>query len=194
VVLATKVLHSLRIYLQELRGGGLLAARAAQGGVQVGDFNFFHFGIKIHSQHGNEDRFLTAGTVMKQVLRQVFRSDDVAGDHHYQSLDDVFEFANVSGPGVVLEDFEDFGLQGFKGLFRGSAIDAEEMVDKKRNVAVALAESWYDDGNYVDAEVEIFAETALADGVLEVLVSGGDEAEIDFAGGAATETLDRTFL
>jgi len=113
VVLAAEVLHALGIHLKELRGGGLFASSAAQGGVQIGNFNFFHFGIEVHTLLGNEYGFLPAGAVMEQVLGQVFRSDDVAGHHDDETLDDVFELADVAGPGVVFEDFEDFGLQRF---------------------------------------------------------------------------------
>ncbi len=194
MVLAAEVLHALRIHLEELRGGGLLATGAAQGRVQIGNFNFFHFGVEIHSLFRNQDGFLAAGAVMEQVLGKVFRSDDVAGDHDDEALDYVFEFADVAGPRVVLEDFENLGLQGFNGLFCGGGIDAKEMVDEKWEVAVALAERGDGDGNDVDAEVEIFAEAALADGVFEVFVGGSDEAEIDLAGGAAAEALHGAFL
>ena len=67
------------IDLKELRGGRLFAAGAAQGGIQIGNFNFFHFGIEVHALFRDEDSFLAAGAVMEQVLGQVFRSDDVAG-------------------------------------------------------------------------------------------------------------------
>ncbi len=73
-----------------MRGGGLFAAGAPQGRVQISDFNLFHFGIEVHALFRDEDGFLAAGAVMEQVLGQVFRSDYVAGDHHYEALDDVF--------------------------------------------------------------------------------------------------------
>jgi len=90
VVFAAEVLHALGIHLEELRGGGLLAASAAQGSVQVGDFNLFHFGVEVHALLGDEDGFLAAGAVVEQVLGQVLRGDDVAGDHDHEALDDVF--------------------------------------------------------------------------------------------------------
>ena len=194
MVLAAEVLHALWIHLEELRRGRLFAPSAAQRGVQVSDFNFFHFGVEVHALLGNEDGFLAAGAVMKQMLGQMLRSDDVAGDHDHEALDYVFEFADVARPGVVLEDFEDFGLKTLEGLFGGGGIDAQEVVNQEREVAVAFAERRNQDGDDVDAEVEIFAETALADGVFEILVGCGDQAKIDFASGAAAEALDGTLL
>jgi len=85
-------------------------------------------------------------------------------------------------------------LQGLDGFFGSGGIDAQEMVDEQGEIAGALAEWGNEDGHDVDAEVEVFAETALADGVFEVFVGGGDQAEIDFAGGPAAEALDGTLL
>jgi len=68
------------------------------------------------------------------------------------------------------------------------------MVDEKRKVAVALAERGDEDGHDVDAEVEVFTESALANGVFEVFVGGSDQTEIDFAGDAAAEPLNGAFL
>ena len=194
VVFAAEILHALGVHLEELRGGGLLAAGAAQGRVQISDFNFFHFGIKVYALFGNQNGFLAAGAVMKQVLRQVLRSDDVAGNHHDEALDDIFEFSDVAGPGVVLENFENFGLQGLDGLFGGGTVDAEEVVDKKRKISVTLAQWRDDDRHDVDAEVEVFAEAALADGILKVFVGSGNQAEIDFASDSTAEPLHGALL
>src|SRR5215472_5185517 len=73
-------------------------------------------------------------------------------------------------------------------------MDAQEMIHQQSNVAVAFAKRRNEDGHDVDAKVKIFAKVAFANGVFEVLVRCGDEAEIDFARGAAAEALHRTFL
>ena len=65
----------------------------------------------------------------------------------------------------------------------------EEVLGEERDVAGALAKGWELDGDDVDAVVEVFAEAAGAGHLFEVFVGGADEAEVDFAEGAAAEAL-----
>jgi len=90
----------------------------------------------------------------------VFRGDDVAGTLP-PGAGSRFRVRDVAGPGVVFEDFENFGLHGLNGLFGGGAIDAKKMVDEQRNVAVALASGGMMMGTDVDPEIEVFAESGL---------------------------------
>ncbi len=85
-------------------------------------------------------------------------------------------------------------MESFDGFFCGGAIDAQEMVDQKGDVAVTFAQRWNEDGHDIDAEIEVFAEPAFADGVFEIFVGRGNQAEIDFARDAAAEALHRAFL
>ena len=48
--------------------------------------------------------------------------------------------------------------------------------------------------NNVDTKIEILAEAASADPILEVIVGGANQPEIDFLGGTATEALHGAFL
>ena len=41
----------------------ILAGGPSQGGAEVGDLDFFHFGIEIDAAFGNEDGFLAGGAV-----------------------------------------------------------------------------------------------------------------------------------
>jgi len=46
----------------------------------------------------------------------------------------------------------------------------------------------------VDAVIEVFAKSALADGILELVIGGGDQADIDFDGAGAAEAHEGAFL
>ena len=52
--------------------GGFFATGAPQSSGQVGDFDALHFGVEIDAFLRNEDGFLAARAVLKEVLRQVF--------------------------------------------------------------------------------------------------------------------------
>ena len=116
-MLAAEILHALRIDLEQGGGGGFFAAGAAQGGVEVGDFDLFHFGVEVHATFGDQNGLLPAGAMVEQELWQVLGGDDRAGDHHHQALNDVFQFANIARPMVFLEDFEDLGLECLQTAF-----------------------------------------------------------------------------
>lgn len=115
--------------------------------------------------------------------------DLFAADGDDEALDEVFELADVAGPGVLFEGREDGVVDAFDGDGVGDAVDVEEVLGEERDVAVALTEWWELDGDDVDAVVEVFAEAAGACHFFEVFVGGADEAEVDFAEGAAAETL-----
>ena len=66
------------------------------------------------------------------------------------------------------------------GFFDGGAIDSQEMVHQQRQVAIAIAQGRNRNRHHVDAVIEVFAESALAHQILEILVGGADQAEIDF--------------
>ena len=193
-VLTAEVFHALGIDLQEGGGGGFLACGAAEGGVEIGDFDFLEFGVEIDAAFRDQDGFLAGGGGVEQVLGKVLGGDRGAVVHDHQALDDIFEFADIAGPAVVFKDFEHLGFDGFDGFFGGGAVGAEEMINEQGDIALAFAQRRDNDWHDVDAEIQVFAEAALADAVFEVFVGGGDQAKIDFFGGAAAEALNGPFL
>src|SRR5215472_14879467 len=59
---------------------------------------------------------------------------------------------------------------------------------------MALAQGRNKNRHNINAEIKVFAKAALADEVFKVLIRGSDEAEVNFAGGAAAEALHGMFL
>ena len=116
-VLAAEIFHALWVDLEDGCCGGFLAGGAAQGSAEVSDLDFFHFGIEIDSAFRNEDGFLAGGAVLEHVLGEMLGGDLRCVHHDDEALDDVFEFADVAGPTVVLEDFENIGFQRLQAAF-----------------------------------------------------------------------------
>ena len=71
---------------------------------------------------------------------------------------------------------------------RGEAL--EEGVDQERDVLLALAQRRHGDVDDVQAVEEVVAEFALAHQFLEVLVGGGDEADVGLDGLVAADALE----
>src|SRR5690606_18785853 len=72
--------------------------------------------------------------------------------------------------------------------------DADEVLDKQRDVTNALAQGGEVDAKDTEAMVEIAAETARGDRTLERGVGGRNDAHIDALGRLATNALDHAFL
>ena len=106
-------------------------------------------------------------------------ADERGGGENYAALDDVFELADVAGPLVV-----DESAHGVWGEFADLEVVlfgevVEEAVDEQGDIFSAAAQRRHLDGDDVEAVVEIVAELAFADGLAEVDVGGGDDADVD---------------
>ncbi len=69
-----------------------------------------------------------------------------------------------------------------------------EMAGQEGNVLLARAQGRDVDGHDVEAVVEVFAEGALLEGGAQVLVGGGDDADVDVAGDVAAEAFEFALL
>ena len=68
------------------------------------------------------------------------------------------------------------------------------MPDQRRDVLAAIAQRRHADRNDAQTEVEILAEVALLDLLLEILVGRGDDADVDLDRPRRSEALDFPFL
>ena len=64
------------------------------------------------------------------------------------------------------------------------------MVDERGDLVAAFAERGDREADDVQAIEEVFAEPAGADGVFEIRVRGGDDADVDGQGGGLAEGGD----
>ena len=67
----------------------------------------------------------------------------------------------------------------------------QEPLDEGGDLLLPRPQRRKDDGNDVQAEVEILAERAHGDHLGEVAVRGRDHADVDLPGGLAAQALDR---
>src|ERR1700678_4405874 len=124
-----------------------------------------------------EQRVLEAAA--GDVAGQQSRVDDGGAGENHAALDDVFELAHVAGPLVVYQCAHGVGgeLAGFEIVLFGEVF--EEAVDEQRNVFAAAAQGGQVDGDDVEAVEEVVAKLAVADGLAQVDVGGGYDADID---------------
>ncbi len=93
-----------------------------------------------------------------------------------------------------MQDAEGFRAEagGFGAVFR--RVELEEVLGEEGNVLAALAERWELQHDDVEAVEEVFAEAAVFDGLLEVDVGGGDDADVDLDLAGAAEMHEAAVL
>src|SRR5688572_1876439 len=111
-------------------------------------------------------------------LGQIPRLDVAGLAHEHRALDGVLELAHVAGPAVA--DQQMVGRRRDRPHAAAVALVelGEEMVAEQRHVFRALAQRRHLQRDRVDAEVEVLAQAAVAQRVLELDVRVADQAEV----------------
>ena len=104
------------------------------------------------------------------------------------------EFANVSGPVVLLEEAEGIGVDAGGGNAVCLGVSPDEEVYEGGDIVAAFAECGEVDGDDIKPVEEVFAEAAGGDFVLEIDVGGGDDADIDANGAGIADAFEFVFL
>src|SRR5207245_2147745 len=110
------------------------------------------------------------------------------------ALDEVFEFADVAGPGIVDERVHGVGGNVFNRFVQLAAVFLHEIAHEKRHVPRALAQRGRLNGENVQTVIEIAAEGFPGDEAGEVLVGGGDQAHVHAHRARAADALEFLLL
>ncbi len=104
------------------------------------------------------------------------------------------EFADVSGPVVLLEEAEGFGVDAGGGNAVCLGVSPDEEVYEGGDIVAAFAECGEVDGDNIKSVEEVFAKAAGGDFVLEVNIGGGDNADVDADGTSIADAFEFVFL
>jgi hypothetical protein len=192
-VFAAEVLHLFDGDVEE-GGSGRLAAGAAQGSEEISDLDACELVFEVEAFGGDKDLVVACGAFVENLFGEMLHGDGVAVDHEGEALNEVFELADVAGPCAGFEHLEGFGGEAFGRQIASGAVLGEVVVEQEGDVAFAVAEWRECDGDDTDAVEEVFAELALVDHLLKVVVGGSNEAEVDLARTLGADTLDGLFL
>lgn len=93
-------------------------------------------------------------------------------------LHKVFQLADIARPLVVEE--QRFGFFGKRQLSMVlAAVKPQEHACEGQNVRLAVAQRRNGDHRHLEPVIEITAEFPARDGAFEILVGGGDDADVD---------------
>src|SRR5436190_2627678 len=127
-------------------------------------------------------------------VRQIRDVDGVAAGHDDQALHRIAQLADVALPAVPLQRLD----RRRRDALRADVVLAAEIVhvvpDEERDVVDALAQRRHVNRDDREPEIQVFAEATLLDFFLEILVRGGDDADVYFDRPRGSEALDFAFL
>ena len=120
--------------------------------------------------------------------------DHLAVADQHRALERVLQLADVAGPVVAHQHVDGLGGDALDALAVRAGILEQEVVGQHHHVGPSLAQRRHEDGEDVQAVIEVLPEGLLGDGLLEVLVGGGDQADIHLDGLGAAQPFQLPFL
>ena len=115
---------------------------------------------------------------VREGIWKVFGKNQIGIADDNGALDGVFQFANIAGPIILSKAGAGSWGKSADFAIRARGIAGDKMIGEGLDVLGMLAECGHGDGDNVEAIEEIEAEFFFGDGFLEVLVGGGDEADV----------------
>src|SRR5205809_3162564 len=158
---------------EHLGGAGLVAALALQHPGDVGTLDHVEGGVGVRPLR---DEGLDAA--LRQLVGQGREVDRRCLAEHHRPLEGVLELADVAGPVVG----EQRALRVFRERLRllvallGDA--AQELLPQDLDIVAPVAQWREMNGDHVQPVVQVGAETAALDVVLEVAVGGGHDPDV----------------
>src|SRR6185503_18378325 len=171
-------------------------AQAASGLLLVaaGFLQYLDDLVTLHGLHEGEILLAALGRGLELADGKVRGLDDLAFAHEDRALNFVLQLTDVAGPVVFAKALCGFGTEVGNqsvGLRRETF---QERAGQRQDVVAALAQRREVNGQRADAVIEVFAQFALLDGVIDAAVCGGDDAAIGLVAGAPADGADLLLL
>ena len=153
------------------------------------------------AQHGVFFRLVAnLPQIERTVLRGCRREPDITGAdrrtirHDNRTLDDIFKFTHVAGPGMGLDRGGGVGQKRHRPAFLLGRDGTHETVCEQRRVTLPRAQRRNLDEDLGEPIVKVFAKLLVCDLVREAPVRGADNAHVDGNFLAATNAFDDALL
>src|ERR1700751_471511 len=114
--------------------------------------------------------------------------------HNYRTLNEVLQFAHVPRPSVSHQSLHCGWGNGLDISLHTSCVFLDVVPHEHGNIFLPLAQRRNKQRKYMQAVVEVTAELARLDHLLEVTMRGRNDAHIDLLRARAAQTLEFTFL
>ena len=125
---------------------------------------------------------------------EVLGADRRAAREDHRALDDVLDLAHVARPVVLAQLLHAVGCEARRRHAHLARELRDEVVRERPEVVEAIAQRRQVDREHVEPVVEVLAELALLDHLLEVAVRRRHEANVDLHGLVAADALELALL
>src|SRR6184192_1002363 len=134
------------------------------------------------------------GYAAEKFGRKVMRLDARLRANNDEALDEIAQFAHIARPRIARQDVESVVAEftGLLAVFGAEFI--EEMATKNGNIRDAVTQRRNKKGDYIQAIKKILTKRAARDLLVEVLVGGGDDANVHAHGLIRADGLEPLFL
>jgi hypothetical protein len=132
-------------------------------------------------------------SVFVQRGANVVQVDRITLSEEHGFANHVLQLAHVPRPRLRRKEFNRFGMDGRLGVAQFRTVLLQQIVDKCRDVFLAIAKRRQRDDHNAEAVVQVFAKLFLLDGRFEVAVRGGHHAHVHGDGFLAAEPLQAHF-
>ncbi len=149
----------------------------------------------------------TAGEIPQRLVRRVglasgpvrcgahvVRIDGITACEQQDLTGDIFQLAHVPEPRLRLEKLHRVWMNRGVGDAQRDAVFSEEIVDQFRNVLAPITEGRQVDDHDTKPVIEVFAKLFFSNGVIEIPMSCGDDADVHGNALLAAEPLQAVFL
>jgi len=135
-----------------------------------------------------------ARRAMLQVLREIAEVDEISGGGDAGCRDNIFELADISGPGMLQENSLRAAREARDILSVGVVVFLQEELNEKRNIFESFGERWNANLNGGEAIEKIFAESSGKNFGAQVTIGCGDQPDGDLLDFGRADALNFAVL
>ena len=125
------------------------------------------------------------GGIVKHQMRW---GDGATTAQHHCALHHVFEFTHIAWPWVVLQHH--LGFRRDRERHTAFDMTRQRLRHQRHDVTGTVFQRLNAQTESADAEIQVFAEFALLDGLFQIFVGGCNHAHIQIDGGFTTQTVE----
>ena len=114
--------------------------------------------------------------IFAEIRRQILEGERISLCDNDGPLNCIFELAHVTGPGVIPQRIHGAGIDVDHGPFMEIRIAPQEVRGNLRDVFSVVLKRRHFNAHHIDAVIQVLAELAFGDHLVEVAMRGEDDA------------------
>ena len=134
------------------------------------------------------------GRCFPNFFRQILGQNGIARGGHGAAINDVLQLTHIAGPSVAAEQLQRLGRDFARLHLFGLGQILHKEVDDLRHILAALPQRRELHAYDIEPVIKVFAEFLRAHQIFEILVGGGDHADVDLDRLHPAHALDFAFL